>query len=130
MCVSPSLILPLSIKLNMFMLVFLMVTPYMCIMLVMCIFLHIYIWIMCYIHLNSKLCSSLSCNVKFLANKCVMHDVKSQRMIGLGDQSDGLYKLSLSDCSLCLLVHLSFILINMITMFAMFLVLLFQILIM
>jgi hypothetical protein len=43
----------------------------------------------------SKLSESLSCSVNFGSNSCIIQDVTSQRMIGLGNKSDGLYKLSM-----------------------------------
>jgi hypothetical protein len=41
----------------------------------------------------SKLCTNLSCTVKFSTSNCVTQEVTSKRTIGLGDQADGLYRL-------------------------------------
>jgi hypothetical protein len=41
----------------------------------------------------SKLCANLSCCVEFSSHKCVIQDVTSKKMIGLGDQANGLYRL-------------------------------------
>lgn len=38
----------------------------------------------------SKLCTSLNCVITFLDSKCVLQEQKSQRMIGLGEQCQGL----------------------------------------
>jgi hypothetical protein len=43
----------------------------------------------------AKLSQSLFCTVHFYADKCIIHDMKSKRTIGLGDHLDGLYKLTL-----------------------------------
>jgi len=56
----------------------------------------------------SKMCESLSCSVNFVSNKCLIQDVTSQKMIGLGDKSDGLYKLSLHSFNQKLQLHDSF----------------------
>jgi len=41
----------------------------------------------------SKICQSLPYHVHFLLNTCVIQDVKTQKMIGLGNLCDGLYRL-------------------------------------
>jgi len=49
------------------------------------------------LNLNSifKLCDSLRCFTTFHNNKCFLHDLQSQKMIGLGEQFEGLYRLNL-----------------------------------
>ncbi|KAK2387257.1 putative mitochondrial protein [Trifolium repens] len=44
----------------------------------------------------SKLCQSLACSIMFTENVCTLQDVKSKRMIGLGDLVNGLYHLKVS----------------------------------
>jgi hypothetical protein len=41
----------------------------------------------------SKICQSLKCCVHFVSNKCIIQDTTSQKMIGLGDRINGLYRL-------------------------------------
>jgi hypothetical protein len=41
----------------------------------------------------SKMCQSLNCCVHFISNKCIIQDTISQKMIGLGDRINGLYRL-------------------------------------
>lgn len=41
----------------------------------------------------SKLCDSLSCFVQFSSNSCTIQDLSAQKMIGLGEKLNGLYKL-------------------------------------
>ena len=41
----------------------------------------------------SKICQSLPYHVYFLLNTCVIQDVKTQKIIGLGNLCDGLYRL-------------------------------------
>jgi len=43
----------------------------------------------------SKICISLQCFATFHDNKCLLQDLHSQNMIGLGDQVEGLYRLVL-----------------------------------
>ena len=45
----------------------------------------------------SKMCQYLNCKLSFHADQCYIQDVKSQRMIGLASQVEGLYKLVLDD---------------------------------
>jgi hypothetical protein len=47
----------------------------------------------------SKLCDVLSYQVNFLPDKCVIQDMKSQKMIGLGSVCDGLYRLNPASCN-------------------------------
>jgi len=47
----------------------------------------------------SKLCHVLSYEVSFLPDKCVIQDMKSQKMIGLGSVCDGLYRLNTASCT-------------------------------
>jgi len=42
----------------------------------------------------SKLCDSLQCFATFHNDKCFLQDLQSQKMIGLGDQYEGLYRLA------------------------------------
>lgn len=42
-----------------------------------------------------KLCDSLKCYITFHDNKCFLQDLQSQRMIGLGEQFEGLDRLNL-----------------------------------
>ncbi|GAU31820.1 hypothetical protein TSUD_58210 [Trifolium subterraneum] len=48
-------------------------------------------------HLNlisvSKLCKNLNCSIQFFDHKCLLQDMITKKMIGLGDQVDGLYRL-------------------------------------
>jgi len=43
----------------------------------------------------SKLCESLNCHAIFHNKKCLLQDLHSQKMIGLGEQIEGLYRLVL-----------------------------------
>jgi hypothetical protein len=43
----------------------------------------------------SKMCHSLNCSVQFVSNQCIIQDTTSQKMIGLGDRVNGLYRLVL-----------------------------------
>jgi hypothetical protein len=43
----------------------------------------------------SKICESLNCYANFHDKKCLLQDLHSQKMIGLGEQIEGLYKLDL-----------------------------------
>jgi len=45
----------------------------------------------------SKLCKSLSCIVHFHTDRCLIQDLTSHKMIGLGELHDGLYRLKFSD---------------------------------
>jgi len=47
----------------------------------------------------SKLIHVLSYQVNFVLDKCVIQDMKSQKMIGLGSLCDGLYRLDTASCS-------------------------------
>jgi len=47
----------------------------------------------------SKLVSTLNCKLTFSLNKCVIQDVNIQRMIGLVDVINGLYKSAISSLS-------------------------------
>jgi hypothetical protein len=42
-----------------------------------------------------KLCDSLNCYITFHDHKCFLQDLQSKRMIGLGEQFEGLYRLNL-----------------------------------
>jgi len=55
----------------------------------------------------SKLCQSLNCYATFHNNKCFLHDLHSQKMIGLGDQIEGLYRLALDSFNTPLCNNLS-----------------------
>ena len=44
----------------------------------------------------SIVCESLNCHVIFHNKKCLLQDLHSQKMIGLGDQIEGLYRLDLA----------------------------------
>jgi len=44
----------------------------------------------------SKVCESLNCHAIFHNKKCLLQDLHSQKMIGLGDQIEGLYRLDLA----------------------------------
>jgi len=46
----------------------------------------------------SKLCDVLPYQVNFLPTKCLIQDMKSQKMIGLGSVNDGLYGLNIASC--------------------------------
>jgi hypothetical protein len=50
----------------------------------------------------SKVCESLNCHANFHNKKCFLQDLHSQKMIGLGNQIEGLYRLDLGffHCSL------------------------------
>jgi hypothetical protein len=43
----------------------------------------------------SKICESLNCYANFHDKKCLLQDLHSQKMIGLGEQIEGLYRLDL-----------------------------------
>ncbi|XP_058726423.1 uncharacterized protein LOC131597764 [Vicia villosa] len=45
----------------------------------------------------SRLCASNHCVFQFFADKCVIQDLTSQKMIGLASQIEGLYKLKIDD---------------------------------
>ena len=95
----------LFIKLNQCMLLYLMVLLWLSIMLAL-LFLspHFHITNVLYsphfkvnLILVSKL-NILSCHVDFLPDMCLIQDLKSQKMIGLGSVCDGLYRLDTSSC--------------------------------
>lgn len=48
------------------------------------------------------LTQSLQCFMNFIDHNCVIHDVKSHRMIGLGELIAGLYGLKVHSSSPCL----------------------------
>jgi len=53
----------------------------------------------------SKIRKSLYYQIKFLADKCMIHDVKTHKMIGLGSLYDGLYRLQSSPSDSPLQAH-------------------------
>ncbi|PNX73342.1 peptide transporter PTR2, partial [Trifolium pratense] len=56
----------------------------------------------------SKLCQSLDCLILFNGDNCALQDVKSKKMIGLGEHVDGLYKLPVNASFLASQASLNF----------------------
>lgn len=46
---------------------------------------------------NSKLCHNLKCSATFSVDQCVLQELNSMRMIGLGSEENGLYMLKIKD---------------------------------
>lgn len=45
----------------------------------------------------SKLCQDLKCSVVFSVNHCILQEMNTKRMIGLGSKENGMYRFHLED---------------------------------